>query len=207
MTHTLCILKNCWKWTLFIQQHTVLTRSNSLPTFTYSTTEELYHHLALHIIGCNTLPLCNWACYFHVLWSYISEVHCIMQIFFLTYCWVTEHSFLWRPGLPVLKVRSSSPSPVINSGQTYGIENKNACRVTYILYVCTLATNSKTLMLKLSVLFRYYKTTLYMYMLYMSFWHIFWCSQAVIIVSVIKVMHFSIWNFIVFVYCDVLKIL
>ena len=109
MTHTLCSLKNCWKWILFIQQHTVLTHSNSLPSFNYSTTEELYHHLALQVIGCNTLPLCNWACYFQMLWSYISEVHCIMQIFILTYCWVTEHSFLWRPGLPILKV--SSPAP------------------------------------------------------------------------------------------------
>jgi hypothetical protein len=24
-----------------------------------------------------------------------------------------------------------SPSPIINSGKTYGIEDKNACRVTY----------------------------------------------------------------------------
>lgn len=109
MTHTLCILQNCWKWTLFIQQRTVLTRTNSLPSFNYSTTEELYHHLALQIRGCNTLPLCNWACYFHMLWSYISGVHCIMQIFFLTYCWVTEHSFLLRPGLPVWKVTSPPP--------------------------------------------------------------------------------------------------
>lgn len=109
MTHTLCILQNCWKWTLFIQQHTVLTRTNSLPSFNYSTTEELYHHLALQIRGCNTLPLCNWVCYFLMLWSYISEVHWIMQTFFLTYWWVTEHSFLWRPGLPVWKVTSSPP--------------------------------------------------------------------------------------------------
>lgn len=41
--------------------HTLIAYSLSVN----NTTEELCQ-IALQIRGCNTLPLCNWACYFHI---------------------------------------------------------------------------------------------------------------------------------------------